>query len=91
LVTGALWWENVGHFQINYRFNIDKNAGLGGALDGSSHIYGVQHSDLGHAAMKEAMRAWLEAHRLVLVAHAVGVLGAITAGRTFVLTARLSR
>jgi hypothetical protein len=62
LVTGALWWENVGHFQINYWFNIDMNGDLGGALDGSSHIYGVQHSDLGHAAMKEAMRAWLEAH-----------------------------
>lgn len=62
VVTSALWWENVGHFQINYWFNINMNTALGGPLDGLNRIYRIEHCEVGLADMKEMMGAWLGTH-----------------------------
>ena len=62
VVTSALWWENVGHFQISYWFNIAITTALGGPLDGISRIYRIEHCELGLAGMKEMMWAWLGTH-----------------------------
>jgi hypothetical protein len=62
LVKSAIWWENIGHFQINYWFNIDMNLSLGGPLDGTCRFYQVTHSGLGLSDMKETMWRWLELH-----------------------------
>ncbi len=59
LVNKAVWWENIGHFQINYWFNIRWNPVLGDPLDGTDAIYPIKHSGLGFASMKEAMWDWL--------------------------------
>jgi hypothetical protein len=62
LVTTALWWENVGHFQISYWFNIDMNTALGAPLDGLNRIYCIEHCEVGLVGMKEMMWAWLCTH-----------------------------
>ncbi len=62
LAKSAIWWENIGHFQMNYWFNIDIDISLGRPLDGSSRAYELNHSDLGLTGMKETMWRWLETH-----------------------------
>lgn len=62
LAKSAIWWENVGHFQINYWFNIEMNVSLGGPLVGASRVYELKHSDLGLSGMKETMWHWLQTH-----------------------------
>jgi hypothetical protein len=62
LVKSAIWWENIGHFQVNYWFNIEMNISLGRPLDGASRVYQLKHSDLGLIGMKETMWRWLETH-----------------------------
>jgi hypothetical protein len=62
LVKSAIWWENIGHFQVNYWFNIEMNVSLGRPLDGASPFYELNHSDLGLNGMKETMWRWLETH-----------------------------
>jgi hypothetical protein len=63
LVKSAIWWENVGHFQVNYWFNIDIDFSLGDPLDSTNRVYGIKHTDLGLSGMKEAMWRWLETHQ----------------------------
>jgi hypothetical protein len=58
LVRNAIWWENVGHFQINYWFCIAANPRCGPLIDGSP-LYSLTEYDLGLSQMKEEMFAWL--------------------------------
>jgi hypothetical protein len=58
-VQNAIWWENIGHFQINYWFDIDVNPEFGSAVGDSTETYRVIHSELGQAKMTEAMSEWL--------------------------------
>jgi hypothetical protein len=58
-VLGAIWWENIGHFQINYWFNIDADPQFGATVGDLTVTYRIIHCALGLAEMKEAMWAWL--------------------------------
>jgi hypothetical protein len=58
-VNNALWWENIGHFQINYWFGIRPNLQLGEALDGSRIIYRLPAVDHDLRAMNQLMSFWL--------------------------------
>ena len=62
LAKSAIWWENVGHFQVNSWFNIDMDDSLGDALDGTSRMYKIKHTDLGLTGMEKTMWHWLETH-----------------------------
>lgn len=57
-VLNAIWWESIGHFQINYWFSIDANPRFGPTV-GSSPVYGLTDYGLGLPRMKEEMAAWL--------------------------------
>ncbi len=59
-ILDAVWWENLGHFQINYWFNIQANPALGGTIDSSSSIYPLVHTDHTLLQMKETMASWSE-------------------------------
>jgi hypothetical protein len=59
LLLCAIWWENIGHFQIDYWFNIDPNPRFGLPI-GQSPIYRVAESDLGLPQMNEEMSVWLD-------------------------------
>jgi hypothetical protein len=58
-VNSAVWWENIGHFQINYWFGLRPNLQLGQAFDGSQMIYRVPSVDHDLGAMKKLMEDWL--------------------------------
>jgi hypothetical protein len=53
-LNSAVWWENIGHFQINYWFGLRPNMQLGEPFDGS-RIYRVPSVDHDRDAMKELM------------------------------------
>ncbi len=59
MVQNAIWWENIGHFQISYWLDIDVNPEFGAAIGDYTETYRVIHSQMGLAAMKEAMWGWL--------------------------------
>lgn len=61
-VLSAVWWENIGHFQVNYWFNIDVNTELGQAVMDLSELYMIIHSDLSGEDMTKAMATWLREH-----------------------------
>ena len=62
LVTSAVWWETIGHFQINYWFNVSMNPVLGGPFIASSRIYRIRHSNLGLDSLNQAMFNWFSTH-----------------------------
>jgi hypothetical protein len=45
-VLNAVWWENIGHFQITYWFNIEVNPELGAPIDDTVTVYTIIHSEL---------------------------------------------
>lgn len=55
----AIWWENVGNFQINHWFAIRPHPRLGAALDGSQAKYQIISNDFDLPKMKEQMWEWL--------------------------------
>jgi hypothetical protein len=59
-VINAVWWENIGHFQINYWFHIDINPQFGAAVSDSTDTYEIAHTELALAEMKGAMSAWID-------------------------------
>jgi hypothetical protein len=63
-IISAIWWENVGNFQINHWFAIRPHPRLGQALDGSQIRYHVLSNDFDLQTMKEEMFAWLSAGEL---------------------------
>jgi hypothetical protein len=59
LVTSAVWWENLGHFQVNYWFNIAVNPVFGEPLLPSKRLYRLVHNNLGLSDTIESMWACL--------------------------------
>jgi hypothetical protein len=58
-INVAIWWENIGNFQINHWFAIRPHPRLGLALDGSQVKYHLPANDFDLQKMKEEMFAWL--------------------------------
>ena len=58
-VLNAVWWENVGHFQITYWFNIEVNRSLGEPIDDATAEYEIIHSDLCLPELKKLMSEWI--------------------------------
>ena len=58
LVYTAIWWESIGHFQVNHWFCIDPNPRFGASI-GASPIYDLIDYELGLPEMKKEMFAWL--------------------------------
>jgi hypothetical protein len=58
----AVWWENIGHFQITYWFNIDVNLELGPPIDETATVYTIIHSELCLPEMKGLMSDWTSNH-----------------------------
>jgi hypothetical protein len=58
-VTSAVWWENLGHFQINYWFGLCPKLEFGEAFDGSRTVYRVPAVDHDLHGIKEVMFGWL--------------------------------
>jgi hypothetical protein len=61
-VLNALWWENIGHFQITYWFNIEVNPELGAPIDGTAARYTIIHNELCLPDMKSLMSDWISHH-----------------------------
>ena len=59
LVYTAIWWESIGHFQINHWFCIEPNPRFGVPIE-ASPIYDLIDYELGLPEMKEEMFAWLK-------------------------------
>jgi hypothetical protein len=58
-VLNAVWWENIGHFQITYWFNIDVNPDLGAPIIDSTTAYTIIHSELCLPEMEGLMSDWI--------------------------------
>lgn len=58
-ILNALWWENIGRFQITYWFDIDVNSALGAPIDDTATAYTIIHSDLCLPEMKSLMSDWI--------------------------------
>jgi hypothetical protein len=58
-INNAIWWENVGHFQINYWLALRPNPKFGAPLDGSRKSYRLLSNDLDLAGMQNEMSTWL--------------------------------
>ena len=58
-VLNAVWWENIGHFQITYWFNIEVNRELGEPIDDATAVYKIIHSELCLPELKELMSEWI--------------------------------
>jgi hypothetical protein len=58
--SAAVWWENIGHFQINYWFAVHPHPAFGDALDGARILYIVPQVTLGTTELNEAMFRCLE-------------------------------
>ena len=61
LLLTALWWENLGLFQINYWLNIAHNPDLGAPI-GNDRFYKLERSSLDLQGMRDLMEHWLETH-----------------------------
>jgi hypothetical protein len=61
-VLNAVWWENIGHFQITYWFNIDVNPELGAPIDDTTTVYTIIHSELCLPEMRSLMSDWISSH-----------------------------
>lgn len=61
-VLNAVWWENVGHFQITYWFNIEVNLEFGAAIDDTATVYTIIHSELCLPEMKALVSGWISNH-----------------------------
>lgn len=58
-VLNAVWWENIGHFQITYWFNIEVSPELGAAIDDTATVYTIVHSGLCLPEMKSLASDWI--------------------------------
>lgn len=58
VAVAALWWENVGKFQINYWLDTPLMPELGAELNGASRVYQLPLTRLDYVGMHEAMEAW---------------------------------
>jgi hypothetical protein len=58
-IRSAVWWENVGHFQINYWLAIRPNPKLGEPIDGSRKSYRLLQNDLDLAGMQNELSTWI--------------------------------
>jgi hypothetical protein len=58
-VLNAVWWENIGHFQITYWFNIEVNRALGEPIDDGTSVYKIIHSELCLPELRELMWNWI--------------------------------
>lgn len=58
-VLNAVWWENIGHFQITYWFNIEVNPELGAPVDNTATVYKLIHSELCLPQMERLMSDWI--------------------------------
>lgn len=61
-VLNAVWWENIGHFQITYWFNIEVNPELGAPIDDIAIVHTVIHRELCLPEMKQLMSDWISNH-----------------------------
>lgn len=59
-MSSALWWENVGHFQLSHWFNISPNSAYGAILNEKRQHYDIRHNLADLNETKSAMMAWLE-------------------------------
>lgn len=57
-ISAAIWWEHIGHFQINYWYAVPPNPLLGDPFDGSKQFYQLPAVDLGMEEMHASMEAW---------------------------------
>ena len=62
-IKNAIWWENLGTFQINYWLNIDLNPELGLSFDGSNECYEINSLSLNLTELKQFMQAWLDKNK----------------------------
>jgi hypothetical protein len=63
-LCNCIWWENIGHFQINYWFEIEPNPQFGDVLDARRSTYCILDcSSLNLKKTERIMRAWLDSHR----------------------------
>jgi hypothetical protein len=61
-VLNAVWWENIGYFQITYWFNIEVNPQLRAPIDDSATVHTIIHSELCLPEMKSLMDDWIGSH-----------------------------
>jgi hypothetical protein len=59
-MSSALWWENIGHFQLSHWFNIRPNSAYGAILNEKRQHYEIRYNLANLNETKSAMQAWLE-------------------------------
>lgn len=59
VILTAVWWENVGHFQINYWFNILPNSQYGDTLNEKTQRYKIRTNENDQGETRFAMQNWV--------------------------------
>jgi hypothetical protein len=58
-IVRCIWWENIGHFQLTYWFNIPSNSLFGEELSYTTRLYCMNDNGMDLNELKQFMSNWL--------------------------------